>query len=253
MNDFVEFAVIGFLAMLVNGAMGMGFGIIASAALLGQGFSAPLVSMAVNAAKLPSIGALCLSHLALRNISGRALSIVLLSGSVGGLFGAFLLSVLAARPLLFLTNLYLIGIGILIIWRTLRRLAPHPETACRLTAVGILGGLVEGVGGSWGPIVTTGLVSMGISARVAIGTSMAAEAAVTVVVTTALTATYSSGHWGSHLNWHGVGASVVGLAVGALPAAAIGGFLAHRLPERPLVLAVGAFAIAAAVYRFASL
>ena len=253
MDRFIEFAAVGFFAMLVNGMLGMGFGIISAAILLAQGVAAPLVSVSVNAAKLPTLATLTLSHWMTGNLEGRVVWRIALWGVVGGLAGAFLLSTLKGAPLILLTNIYLVVVGLLILVKAFRPSPPKAVSHIRLGAVGFVGGAIEGIGGSWGPIVTPALLGMGLPARHAIGASMAAEAVVTVAVSVMLAATFGAGTWGGGTNWHGVGSAILGLIAGGLPASFAGGLLARKVPHRPLTIAVGLFALAVAAYRFAML
>ncbi|MCX8509552.1 MAG: TSUP family transporter, partial [Rhodobacteraceae bacterium] len=120
MGDFFIFAVVGFFAQVVDGALGMGFGVISSALLLSQGVPPALVSASVNAAKLPTSGTSATSHWLHRNVVPEVVWPVLIFGALGGLLGAVLLTSLKGKGLQILTIAYLLLIGGLVIWRAIK-------------------------------------------------------------------------------------------------------------------------------------
>lgn len=253
METLLEFALVGFIAQLVDGSLGMGFGVISSAVLLAQGVPPPLVSASVNAAKMPTGGTAALSNYYHKNINWSLVAALAIFGSIGGILGASMLSGLKGPVLQYLVNGYLILIGSLIVVRTLYNVVPKVPGANRFRLIGFIGGMIEGIGGSWGPIVNTGLLSSGVPSRYAIGSTNFAEFIVSVVVFTALTISYYLGFWGEHTDWTQVAETVAGLALGGLPAAFFGGYLAKRAPRRPLTIAVGLFAIGVAIYRLSNM
>jgi uncharacterized protein len=115
--------------------------------------------------------------------------------------------------------------------------------------IGLVGGLIEGIGGSWGPVVTTSLLGSGVQSRYAVGSSNFAEFAVSVMVFSAYLVAFTVGHWEGGTDWRTVATPVAGLVVGALPAALAGGWLSRIAPSRLLTVAVGLLAIAIAIYR----
>ena len=253
MSDFFIFAVVGFFAQIVDGALGMGFGVISSALLLSQGVPPPLVSASVNAAKLPTSGISATSHWLHKNVTPEVVWPVLIFGAIGGLLGAALLTSLKGKWLQVMTVVYLFVIGSMVIVRAVRGTAPVVIAAKRYRLIGFAGGLIEGIGGSWGPIVTTGLLGSGVAPRYAVGSSNVAELAVSLAVFIALVGSFFMGHWGGGMDWHTMIAPVLGLSVGGIPAAMFGGKLARIAPQRPLTFAVGALALGIAVYRAATL
>ena len=253
MDTFWEFALVGFVAQLVDGSLGMGFGVISSAVLLAQGLPPPLVSASVNAAKLPTGGTAALSNLFHKNLNWQIVIALAIFGSIGGLIGATVLSFLKGKALLVLINVYLLLIGSVIIYRGVVGVYPELIKKGRFRLIGLAGGLIEGIGGSWGPIVNTGLLGSGVESRYAIGSTNFSEFVVSLVVFLSLTFSFYLGHWGQGTDWSAVGTSVAGLAIGGLPAAFFGGYLAKMAPRRLLTIAVGVFAIGVGIYRFATM
>lgn len=253
MDSIWDYMLIGFIAQLIDGSLGMGFGVISSAVLLAQGVPPPLVSASVNAAKLPTGGTAALSNLYHRNIDWRIVAALAVFGSIGGILGATLLSGLKGHALQYLVNTYLVLMGSYIVYRGIYGIAVKVVKTRRFQAIGFAGGMIEGIGGSWGPIVNTGLLGSGVESRYAIGSTNFSEFIVSFVVFVALGVAYYFGWWGEETDWSQVRMTVFGLALGGLPAAFFGGYLAKMAPRRPLTIAVGLFALGVAVYRLASM
>ena len=253
MYDFWAFALVGFLAQLVDGALGMGFGVISASVLLAQGIPPALASASVNAAKLPTTGTAAISHFMHKNLDRRIIVMLCIFGALGGMIGAMLLTSLRGKTLFVMINIYLLLIGGLIIYRGVRDVAPRLIPGGFTQLVGFAGGLIEGIGGSWGPVVTTSLLGAGTESRYAIGSSNFAEFVVSIAVFLTFVAAFAVGHWEGGSDWHEVAWPVAGLVLGGLPAAAIGGYLSKIAPKRPLTIAVGLLAISIGIYRFATM
>lgn len=249
MNEFLTFAIVGFFAQLIDGSLGMGFGVISASILLAQGVPPTLVSASVNAAKLPTSGTAAVSHYLHRNLNWPTVRALALYGSLGGIFGALLLTSLKGATLQILVNAYLLGIGALIIYRGINGITPRLITSNRARSIGLAGGTIEGIGGSWGPIVTTSLLGSGLESRYAIGSSNFSEFVVSFAVFSAFVITYYIGHWGEGMDWRVMTYSVAGLVAGGIPAAIFGGYLSKIAPRRALTIAVGCLALGIAVYR----
>ncbi|WP_168733196.1 TSUP family transporter [Thalassobius vesicularis] len=250
MEDFLVFLIVGFIAQIADGALGMGFGVISSAVLLFQGFAPPLVSASVNAAKIPTGLAAGLSHGLQGNIDWRVARALVIGGVLGGLSGAVILSGLKSPWLNGLVSLYLVILGVLILIRAIRGRPPRLIASRRLGLIGAAGGLMEGIGGSWGPVVTSALLGVGLEPRRAIGSSALAELAVSASVFVTLLLMLWHGHWGeAEAGALQTLAPLAGLVCGALPAAFLGGRLAARAPRRILTFGVGAMALGIGLYR----
>jgi uncharacterized protein len=249
MNDFIIFAIVGFVAQLIDGSLGMGYGVISSSLLLAQGVPPALASASVNAAKLPTTGTAAMSHYYHRNLDWDLVRNLAIFGAAGGIVGALILTSLKGFFLALVVNLYLAGMGVLIIWRGLMNVAPRVISARFSRTIGLAGGLIEGVGGSWGPIVTTSLLGAGKESRYAIGSCNFSEFVVSAAVFTSFMILFAIGHWSGGADWRQTMYSVLGLVIGGIPAAIFGGYLSKRAPRRPLTVAVGCLALSIAIYR----
>ncbi len=249
MQEFWIFALVGFCAQIVDGALGMGFGVISSSVLLAQGIPPALASASVNAAKLPTTGTAALSHLLHRNLDWDLLRSLAIFGSLGGIVGALLLTSLKGQALGVIVSAYLLLMGALIVWRGLRDYTPRLISPARRRLIGLAGGLIEGIGGSWGPIVTTSLLGSGAVSRFAIGSGNFAEFIVSAAVFGAFVTAFALGHWEGGGDWRATFLPVLGLVLGGIPAAIFGGWLSKRAPRRILTVAVGCLALGIGIYR----
>lgn len=249
MHDFIAFAIVGFCAQLIDGSLGMGFGVISSSVLLAQGIPPALASASVNAAKLPTTGTAAASHFFHKNLDWNVVRGLAVFGAIGGVIGAFLLTSLKGHMLTILVNFYLALMGVLIIWRGITNITPRVITTKRSSVIGFAGGLIEGIGGSWGPIVTTSLLGSGAESRYAIGSGNFSEFIVSIAVFIAFVVAFAIGHWEGGSNWRETFLPVLGLVLGGLPAAVFGGWLSKRAPKQPLTIAVGCLALGIAIYR----
>jgi uncharacterized protein len=249
MFDFVVFAIVGFLAQLIDGSLGMGYGVISSVVLLSTGVPPAQTSASVHAAKLFTTAASGGAHVVHGNVDRKLLWPLAIAGSVGGIVGAILLTQVKGgtiRPFVFG---YLLIIGLLIIIR-----AAHPpassEPRNKITVpLGGIGGFLDAIGGGgWGPVVTSSLIGVGAAPRMVIGSVNAAEFIVTCAVVGVFFTTLVLGVWKEGVGLTDHFLPVAGLIVGGLPAALIAARLLHKIPRRPLTYAVGLLIIVLSLY-----
>jgi hypothetical protein len=249
MWDFLVFAGVGFLAQLIDGALGMGYGVISSVVLLASGVPPAHTSASVHAAKLFTTAASGTSHILHGNVDRRILIILCAAGSIGGIIGALVLVNIAGgaiRPFVFG---YLLIMGLVIIWRGLMFPANKTVPGKFIAPLGTLGGFLDAIGGGgWGPVVTSSLIGAGAPPRYVVGTVNAAEFVVTCAVVSAFAATIFFGVWEES---HGIAnhlLAIAGLIIGGLPAALVAGWLLKKAPRKPLMIAVGALVVGLSAY-----
>jgi uncharacterized protein len=238
--DFLIFVAVGFFAQLIDGALGMGYGVISATVLLATGAPPAHTSAAVHAAKLFTTAASGTSHILHGNVDKRILIILCITGSAGGILGAMVLVNVAGdaiRPFVFG---YLGFMGLVIIWRGLMFPASKTVPGKFIAPLGTVGGFLDAMGGGgWGPVVTSSLIGAGAPPRYVVGTVNAAEFVVTCAVVSAFAATILFGVWAEA---HGIGdhlTAIAGLVIGGLPAAFFAGWLLKVAPRKPLMIAVG--------------
>jgi uncharacterized membrane protein YfcA len=250
LSEFWIFLCVGFFAQLIDGALGMGYGVISSVVLLATGVPPAHTSASVHSAKLFTTAASGASHLLHGNVDRRLFWFLSLAGGFGGVAGALILTQVPGnviRPYVFG---YLFLMGLLILWRSLRAGEERHVLPGRfVTPLGAVGGFLDAIGGGgWGPVVTSSLIGAGAQPRQVVGTVNAAEFVVTCAVVAAFTTTLLSGMWSEG---HGLVDHlfpIAGLVIGGLPAAAVAGFLVKHAPRKAMTFAVALLVIALSSY-----
>jgi uncharacterized protein len=246
-EEFWIFAVIGFLAQLIDGSLGMGYGMISSASLLMAGVSPAHASAATHAAKLFTSTTSAVSHIVHGNVDWRIFRRLCIFGSIGGVIGAFVITQLSGSAIRPYVMAYLGLIGILIVYRafttdpTEKR---EPKYAEAPSVIGAAGGFADGIGGGgWGPVTTTSLIGTNHNPRFTVGSVNASEAVITLAIILSFLLSHLTGVWQESKSWGELLTPVAGLVVGGVPAAAIAGYLPRIVNTRKLAAAVGVLII----------
>jgi hypothetical protein len=227
--DLLYYVVAGFLAQIVDGALGMAYGVTASSLLMSAGVPPAAASATVHAAECFTTGASALSHRAFGNISRTLFHRLLLPGVIGAVIGAYVLTALPGDTLKPWIAGYLLALGLYIIAKAFHAFTPK-EVTTHLTPLAFMGALLDAIGGGgWGAIVTSNLLARGNDVREAIGSVNAVEFFVTLASSAVFLATLGLGHW----------RIIAALALGGLLAAPLGGWLVGRVPRRPMMVVVG--------------
>jgi uncharacterized protein len=238
-QTFWIFAIIGFVAQMFDGALGMGFGVISYTVLTLLGVDPKVTSATVNSAKIFTGSAASISHIWQRNIDWKMLQKLALGGIIGAMMGVAVLTQMPVNLLKILMAIYLMGVGAYIIFSATAHV--HIGTSTRRTyAIAGSGGFLEAVAGVWGPLVTSNMIASGSNPRHVIGSGSVAETAVAVAVTIALAIHVDLAHMASTL---------IGLVAGALVAAPLAARFTKRLPLRSLMVAVGTLVIVTSLAR----
>ncbi len=244
MSDFILFAVVGFLAQAVDGALGMAYGVISSTTLLAFGVTPAQASATVHAAELFTTAASGSSHLYHRNINWKLFWRLTPFGIAGGCAGAYLLTSFDASVVKPFVTAYLALVGSWLVVRSFRKIPTKPVPGRIVAPLGAVGGFLDAAGGGgWGPIVTTGLLGAGAPPRYVIGTVNASEFLITLAVSSSFFIALLTGHWSTE---HDLGthiSAVAGLIVGGLFAAPLAGFMVRWLAEKTLLRLVGSLIV----------
>ncbi len=241
MWSLVLVSVAGFLAQLVDGAMGMAFGITSTTLLVFLAYHPAAASAVVHLVEIATSAFSGISHAKFGNVDWHALVKVAVPGAFGAFGGAVLLSSIdlsAARPW---TASILLALGALVLYRFTRPTILGRKRRARarwLGPLGLAGGFIDATGGGgWGPVVTTSLTaSNALEPRKAIGTANTAE----FVVALAASAGFMVGLGAEQIPWD----AVVALLIGGALAAPIAAWLVSRAPQRLLGVLVGNLIIA---------
>ena len=240
MTDLWLIALAGFLASVVDGALGMGFGPTSASILLSTGLSPAATAATVNIAKTATGLASGVSHWRFKNIDRSLVIRLAVPGAFGAVVGTVILATVdgsALRPFL---ALLLLTVGLRILVRFSRPLpvasaatTDRPLDGVDLRGVqiaGATGGLTNGLVGTWGPVVTPFLLHRGVPPRFAVGSVNTAEVAVAVVSVGAFLSTGGA---------EGLAAGVViAMLLGGVAAAPLAAYVVRFLPPRILGLAV---------------
>ena len=228
----LPFIGVGFAAQLVDGALGMAFGVISNTLLVGfLGVPPALASQRVHIVECFTTATSGLSHLYHRNIDKRLFLRLLIPGVIGGILGAYVLANVDAGLIKPFVLAYLTGIGVYLLVRGVLY-PPKPRDAKYVAPLGLVGGFLDAAGGGgWGPVVTSNLLIQGADPRKVVGTVNAVEFFLTVTVSAAFI---------YHLGVADLAGATLGLLIGGLLAAPFGAFAAKHFPAKWMLILVGA-------------
>lgn len=233
-EDFLLFVAVGFAAQMVDGAIGMAYGITSSTVLLSLGVPPATASACVHAAEVFTTGASGASHWKFGNIDRKLVWRLALPGMVGGAIGAYVLTELPGDKIKPFVSAYLLLLGLFILAKAVRRTTPVPPPTRSVAPLGFFGGLLDAVGGGgWGPIVTSTLVGQGTTPRYAIGSVSLSEFFVTLTISLTFILTMGLSHW--HI--------IAGLIVGGVLAAPFAAYATRHLPDKALMIIVGSVVV----------
>jgi len=236
----LPFIGVGFAAQLVDGALGMAFGVISNTLLVGVlGFPPALASQRVHFVECFTTAASGISHLLHRNVDGRLFLRLLVPGMVGGVAGAYVLTSIDAEVVKPFVLIYLTTIGIYLLVRGLLY-PPKLREAKHVAPLGLLGGFLDAAGGGgWGPVVTSNLLVQGAEPRKVVGTVNAVEFFLTITVSAAFL---------FHLGFADLATPTIGLLIGGLAGAPFGAWAAKHFNPKHMLILVGIVLTATSVY-----
>ena len=238
-SHFLMFVAIGLGAQLVDGALGMAFGLVSSSILLAMGMPPAAVSASVHTAEVFTTGVSGAAHGMLGNVDRRLMLRLAVPGVVGGVIGASVLSRIDGNAIKPWIHAYLLVLALLILVRALGRRIPRREVR-RVGVLGFVSGLLDAIGGGgWGPMATSTLLANGGEARTSIGTVSASEFAVTLAISITFLFTVGLEHW----------RIIVGLLLGGVIAAPLAALLVRHVRERLVLLAVGVLVMGISLYQ----
>lgn len=227
----LPFIAVGFAAQLVDGALGMAFGVISNTLLVAVlGVPPALASQRVHIVECFTTATSGISHLLHRNIDGKLFLRLVMPGVIGGFLGAYVLSSLDAGVVKPFVLIYLSAIGIYLLVRGIMY-PPKIKEAKFVAPLGLFGGFLDAAGGGgWGPVVTSNLLIQGADPRKVVGTVNSAEFFLTVTVS----ATFIY-----HLGIADLAGATLGLLIGGLLAAPLGAWAAKHFPAKQMLILVG--------------
>lgn len=235
----LPFILVGFAAQMVDGALGMAFGVISNTLLLSLGVPPAAASAGVHTVETFTTAVSGISHAIHKNVNWKLFFRVMIPGVIGGVFGAYVLSNIDASVAKPFILAYLTAIGLYLLWRSTHN-PPPPRKPQVVEPLGLVGGFLDAAGGGgWGPVVTSNLLVQGSDPRTTIGTVNTSE----FFLTATISATFIS-----QLGWEAFTMATVGLLIGGIIAAPFGALLAKRIEAKKLMLMVGVVLTATSLY-----
>ena len=230
-SAILPFIAIGFGAQLIDGAIGMAFGVITNTLLVSvMGMSPAQASARVHIVEMFTTAASGISHVLHKNVDWKLFSRLAIPGVIGGVLGAYVLTSIDAAIAKPFVMVYLSGIGFYLLYRAWGYKHEHRQPKV-IAPLGFIGGFLDAAGGGgWGPVVTSNLLIQGSSPRMTVGTVNTTE----FFLTTAVSITFIT-----QIGFEAFTAATLGLLIGGLLAAPLGAVLAKRIPPQRLMLMVG--------------
>jgi uncharacterized membrane protein YfcA len=232
--NILLYVLVGFIAQMIDGALGMAYGVSSNTFLLSLGIPPAAASASVHMAEVVTTGISGFSHWRLGNVDWKLVRRLLLPGIVGGVVGAYLLTSIDGNIIKPYIAAYLLFMGGVIIYKALTmkpRNKPDEYHGPRVSWLGLLGGFCDAIGGGgWGPVVTSTLVARGKYARTTIGSVNFSEFFVTFAESITFVLALSFGQY-----WQ----IILGLLIGGAIAAPLAALLSQKLPLKTLMIVVG--------------
>ena len=232
------YTLVGFIAQIIDGALGMAYGVSSNTFLLSLGLPPAAASASVHMAEVVTTGISGASHWKLGNVDWKLVRRLLIPGVLGGVAGAYLLTSVDGNIIKPYIAVYLLLMGGVIIYKavtTVPRKKPDEYHGPRTSLLGLFGGLCDAIGGGgWGPVVTSTLVARGKYPRTTIGSVNFSEFFVTLPesITFVLTLSFSE-YW----------QIIIGLLIGGAIAAPFAARMTKILPLKTLMIMVGVLII----------
>lgn len=239
-KEFILYIAAGFVAQIIDGALGMAYGVSCSTMLLGIGVPPAVASASVHTAEVFTTGVSGLSHIFMRNIDKKLFFRLVFTGVAGAIVGAYLISEIFDGKLIkpYIAG-YLLLLGIYILIKSFKKIEAKASNWKFAPALGFIGALFDSIGGGgWGPIVSSNLIDKGNSPREVIGTVNTAEFFVTFFST------------GVFIFFLGIEAwkPVLALIIGGVIAAPIGAYVLRFMSPTTIMRLVGVLIIVTSSY-----
>lgn len=229
-GELLPFVLVGFVAQLIDGAVGMAFGVISNTLLISLGVPPAAASASVHVIKNFTGAVSGISHVYHRNVEWRLFWRLLIPGMIGGVIGAWALTRIdagIAKPIV-LAYLTVIGAYLLVMGI---RFPPKERPPRVVEPLGLAGGFLDAAGGGgWGPVVTSNLLVQGANPRMVVGTVNTAEFFLALTISATFIAVLGSA---------AIGTAAVGLLIGGIVAAPLGAWVTKKVPAKGLLIMVG--------------
>ncbi|MBC7770419.1 MAG: sulfite exporter TauE/SafE family protein [Phycisphaerales bacterium] len=240
---FWQSLIVGFVAQMVDGALGMAYGIVSTSFLMALGVPPAAASAAVHTAEIFTTGVSGAAHSWRKNVNWSLVLRLAPAGIAGGIAGALLVSFLPVAIIKPIVSVYLLVMGVVVLTLAFRKAPERPAAPHGVRRVGLIGGFLDAAGGGgWGPITTSTLLGRGHGARHAVGSVNVSE----FFVTAAISATFFFALGG--VRW----SDIAGLIIGGVLAAPIAAYAVSVFKPRLLAATIGCLVSTLALWQLAT-
>jgi uncharacterized protein len=237
--SFWSAAGVGLLAQVVDGALGMAYGVTSTAFLLSTGVPPAAASASVHLAEVFTTAFSGISHWRLGNVNKALFKRLVLPGIAGAVLGAYIVTSFDGNAIKPWISGYLLLMGLYILTKAFRKIVVATDPPTYVAPLALTGGFVDAVGGGgWGPVVTTSLIGSGQEPRRTIGSVNAAEFFIALAGGVSLTVMGGLTVW----------TTIAGLIFGGLFAAPLAAVLAKHAPTKLLLVIVGLLISGISIY-----
>lgn len=235
---FYWMMLIGFLAEIVAGSMGMGYGVICTTTLLFLNIPPHIVSASIHSAESFTTAAGSISHVRLKNVSKSLVKKLAIPAVIGAVIGALCLTYLGeyyAKITKTLIAFYTLYLGFQILSNAFKKKQSKAlKRKTNLTRLGLIGGFIDSfAGGGWGPLVTGTLIKNSFTPRFAVGSSTVAKFILTLTAAVTFFFTLGIQHW----------SIIAGLLLGGIVTAPFSAMLTAKLPVKSMFVVIGLLVI----------
>lgn len=243
MRTLIICIILGFFAQLIDGTMGMAYGVSCNTFLrIFAGIPSSMASASVHFAEVFTTFASGATHFKMKNINKKLFLMLLFPGVIGGVIGAYLVSSLYSEKLDPIIDIYLVIMGVIVLSKVFKKERKTREPGKYAIGLGFIGGFLDAVGGGgWGPVVTSTLVATDHDVRTTIGSVNTAEFFITIAQSAAFFITLGSTFLENMY-------AILGIIIGGLLAAPIAALLCKKIPIKPMLAAVGLLIIGLNLY-----
>ncbi|MFA6262010.1 MAG: sulfite exporter TauE/SafE family protein [Bacteroidia bacterium] len=228
-EEFFNYLLVGIVAQLIDGSLGMAYGVSSTSFLISTGVSPATASASVHIAEVFTSGISGISHWKFGNIDRNMFKKLVIPGAIGAALGAYFLTSFDGDLIKPYISVYLLIMGFIILAKAARKTVAFKNYR-HMRKLALLGGFIDASGGGgWGPVVTTTLIGSGKNQKRTIGTVNAVEFLVALTASGIFTLFIGINSW----------LVIAGLIVGGAIAAPIGAYVCHKINVRAAMSVIG--------------
>lgn len=235
LTELLTFIAVGAFAQLIDGALGMAYGVTSAGLLMGLGMPPVAASASVHYAETFTCGASGISHLMAGNVRRPLFFALVIPGVLGALLGVLVAVNVPSQWMRVALTPYLLCMGLFLLFRRSQEPGQRTDVPRGTSPMGLVAGFVDAIGGGgWSAMTVTILLARGLPPRVVIGSVHLAKCMVSIVASISFLLTIGTSH----------GTAVIGLIIGGVLAAPFGALFIRRIPARAATLLAGCAVLA---------